>query len=43
MKGPTHGKIPSTIIFTKTDGVRVIREGKIPLKELENIKLDWVS
>jgi len=42
-EGPTHGKIPSTIIFTKTDGVRVIREGKIPLKELENIKLDWVS
>ncbi|MBT4996751.1 MAG: hypothetical protein HOM88_09800, partial [Hellea sp.] len=42
-EGPSYGKIPSTIIFTEINGIKVIREGKISLKELENIELDWVQ
>ena len=42
-EGPSYDKIPSTIIFTEINGIKVIREGKISLKELENIELDWVQ
>jgi L-threonylcarbamoyladenylate synthase len=42
-EGQSHGKVPSTIILAEKNGIKVIRVGKVSLKELENIELDWIK